>query len=745
MGPTVVVSLSSPSTATVNSDSPWNVRDECRIGLRSLVRSKFYCYRTRNIRYTETKLVERLVVAKLKIMVMVMMLVIITMTSSPAMFVAPMPYVSRVYGSMTYIGEAVTAVLRESGQLDCSLFLLIDGTTLQYISVYTDLSSLLSPMAIFEVLPGSGDNSSDESELADAVAEVRQLRRLSSCVTLLVLSDDPAFLASFAESSLRGRLLVWATRLLVVTRLPLQELRRLLSSSWTFSMMNAMVLNQEEQPQQEMYSVYSHLPYTPDGPQVLRVASWSLSRGLIVAKKTKLFPEKFTNFYGSGVNVTALPYTPHWVEDVVVNADGTSTKIYGGTDYFLLSTIAEALNFSIHVLETSSWDEVATRVEERVSFMATVFHNVLPQRLERYDYSYTYEYGSLDFCVAMPGLRPQWQSLYYPLSDLVWACVLLVLALVLASLYGKPPKNSIPKIDQGIKANMPVYHKTNSISQVIRLDWENQRKSPATGIGRVAETVFGILMWQSVVLSAARDNGSRVLVMAWMIFAFIVGTAYRGNLTAALTLPKYPPRVETLLQLVNTFDSVTMPPFGTEFIKFFKQSDSGVYKALAERMHIVPSVMEGLQQALDKREAHVAGRRYMEQKIAKYFSLPDGGGKLYVGRESLLPGISAWPIPHDAPYRRQLDRLMMAVIEAGLYEKWSEDMLIQARKESRERLKEQTKDGEGGDAEEEPNAKIKALTIVHMQGPLMLLVLGLVLAFLGFAAEVATVALVSRM
>ncbi|XP_047473672.1 ionotropic receptor 21a-like isoform X2 [Penaeus chinensis] len=656
-------------------------------------------------------------------MVMVMMLVIITMASSPAMFVAPMPYVSRVYGSMTSIGEAVTAVLRESGQLDCSLFLLVDGTTMQYINVYADLSSLLSPMAIFEVLPGSADNSSDESELADAVAEVRQLRKLSSCVTLLVLSDDPAFLASFAESSLRGRLLVWATRLLVVTRLPLHELRRLLSSSWTFSMMNAMILNQEEQPQQEMsyrYSIYSHLPYTPEGPQVLRVASWSLSRGLIVTKKTNLFPEKFTNFYGSRVNVTALPYTPHWVEDVAVNADGTSTKIYGGTDYFLLSTIAEALNFSIHVLETSSWDEVATRVEERVSFMATVFHNVLPQRLERYDYSYTYEYGSLDFCVAMPGLRPQWQSLYYPLSDLVWASVLLVLVLVLASLY-----------------------------VVIRLDWENKGKSPTTGFGRVAETVFGILMWQSVVLSAARDHGSRVLVMAWMIFAFIVGTAYRGNLTAALTLPKYPPRVETLLQLVNTFDSVTMPPFGTEFIKFFKQSDSGVYKALAERMHIVPSVMEGLQQALENREAHVAGRRYMEQKIAKYFSLPDGGGKLYVGRESLLPGISAWPIPHDAPYRRQLDRLMMAVIEAGLYEKWSEDMLIQARRESRERLKEQAmerqQNGEGGDAEDEPNAKIKALTIVHMQGPLMLLAFGLLLASLGFAAELVTVALVSRM
>ncbi|XP_042892352.1 uncharacterized protein LOC122266619 [Penaeus japonicus] len=362
---------------------------------------------------------------------------------------------------MTSIGEAVAAVLQESGQ---------------------GFSSYIVPVGIFEVLPGSSDNSSDESELSDAVAEARKLRKLSPCVTILLLSDDPAFLASFAESSLRGRLLVWATRLLVVTRLPLQELRRLLSSHWTFSMMNAMVLNQEEQPDE-------------------------------------------ATFYGSRVNVTALPYTPHWVEEVVVKADGTSSKIYGGTDYFLLSTIAEALNFSIHVLETKSWDEVATRVEERVSFMASVFHNVLPQRLERYDYSYTYEYGSLDFCVAMPGLRPQWQSLYYPLSDLVWASVLVVLVGVFLSLY-----------------------------VMNRLNWDG-KSSSTNGFGRVAEAVFGMLMWQSVVMNMARNNGSRVLVMAWMIFVFIIGTVYRGNLTAALTLPKYPPRVETLLQLVNTFES----------------------------------------------------------------------------------------------------------------------------------------------------------------------------------------------
>lgn len=79
--------------------------------------------------------------------------------------------------------------------------------------------------------------------------------------------------------------------------------------------------------------------------------------------------------------------------------------------------------------------QVAERVEERVSFMATVFHNVLPQRLERYDYSYTYEYGSLDLSAAKPALEPQWQSLYYPLADEVWLSALIVLLLVPVSLY----------------------------------------------------------------------------------------------------------------------------------------------------------------------------------------------------------------------------------------------------------------------------------------------------------------------
>ncbi|KAK4327141.1 hypothetical protein Pmani_002370 [Petrolisthes manimaculis] len=53
----------------------------------------------------------------------------------------------------------------------------------------------------------------------------------------------------------------------------------------------------------------------------------------------------------------------------------------------------------------------------------------MPQRQERYDFSVVYEYATIDFSMAKPVLRPQWQSLYYPLSNLVWASVLIMLLL----------------------------------------------------------------------------------------------------------------------------------------------------------------------------------------------------------------------------------------------------------------------------------------------------------------------------
>ncbi|XP_042233727.1 uncharacterized protein LOC121873914 [Homarus americanus] len=499
------------------------------------------------------------------------------------------------------------------------------------------VGQLVAPwgVGLFEVAVDGQDANVTQAQLSRVVDEARRLRRLSWCVTVVVVSDNPAFLTAFAEGSLKGRLLVWATRLLVITRLSSKGIRLLLTSHWTFSMMNTMVMNTQDASQVLRYGVYVHLPYSLLGPQVAQVASWIPAQGLVYITPLPLFPEKFSNFYGARVNVTALPYAPYWM----TSGEGNNTK-HSGIDYNQLMTLSEVLNFTIHVLPSANWDEVTSQVEARRSFIATVVYVVLPNRLEQYDYTHTFDYSPLCFGMAKPTLKPQWQSLYYPLANEVWATILVTTILTCLV---------ILMIDRS-KVVIGGHGNVEALA--------------------VVQEVVGTLLGQGFTgrLSISRSNP--VLVAAWLVFAFIVATAYRGNLTASLTLPKYPPRPETVEQLVKAVDRATIEPYGISYKRFFTKSDSKVFSALGKLMVVGVDVIDGYNDALKIKSSHLGSRQYLELMIAQHFSKIDGSAPLYVGREMIIPATSSWPIPHDAPYKPKLDHYIMAITEAGLYEHW---------------------------------------------------------------------------
>ncbi|XP_071548430.1 glutamate receptor ionotropic, kainate 4-like, partial [Panulirus ornatus] len=91
-------------------------------------------------------------------------------------------------------------------------------------------------MAIFQTT-AEGHNVTHE-QLSMVLSHSRRLRQVSWCLTVVVVSDDPAFLTAFLEGFSKGRVLAWPTRVLAVTRLPYQSLRNLHK---TFSMTNAMM------------------------------------------------------------------------------------------------------------------------------------------------------------------------------------------------------------------------------------------------------------------------------------------------------------------------------------------------------------------------------------------------------------------------------------------------------------------------------------------------------------------------
>ncbi|XP_069160799.1 uncharacterized protein [Procambarus clarkii] len=355
-------------------------------------------------------------------------------------------------------------------------------------------------------------------------------------------------------------------------------------------------------------SVYVNLPYSASGARIVRIAWWTAARGLQITTHHPLFLDKFNNFCRATVNVTALPYKPFWSE----TEDQGGVTRYSGSDVQMLMTIAETLNFTYNVLPVTTWDQVTGLVSQRTSFMAAINHVQMPQRLLLYDYTYSYHHNSFSFTMATPSLISNWQSLYSPLTDKVWASVIASLVLVPVFLFlvrgdlschkkkleiyinsgklgaslcalrkivggirpiavGNSLRRLKPKqlgfgVPQGYEASVHTARayiaNITDEKALIKLDFKNafnliarpkhgEEYSRGISMGDATEIAVGALLGQGTNKHLPGRSSSRVLLVAWLVFTFVVGTVYRGNLTAALTMPKYPHTPETLEQLVK--------------------------------------------------------------------------------------------------------------------------------------------------------------------------------------------------
>ncbi|XP_042233712.1 uncharacterized protein LOC121873900 [Homarus americanus] len=232
--------------------------------------------------------------------------------------------------------EVLQAVLVSEWHPRCSLIFLTDGHP-SALTVFTEFRSISPPwgVALFEVAVDGQDANVTQAQLSRVVDEARRLRQVSWCVTVVVVSDDPAFLAAFAEWSLKGRLLVWPTRLLVVTRLPLPELHylhKLLSTT------NSMLLMVQDTSGKFRCSVYMYLPYSSPEDRALSLASWTPRRGLTLATHLPLFPDKYTRFLERPTLAVATEAL-HSIEVKKKGRDGEHTD--NMVDY-----LGKALNFT---------------------------------------------------------------------------------------------------------------------------------------------------------------------------------------------------------------------------------------------------------------------------------------------------------------------------------------------------------------------------------------------------------------
>ncbi|XP_064122563.1 uncharacterized protein LOC135226801 [Macrobrachium nipponense] len=166
-------------------------------------------------------------------------------------------------------------------------------------------------------------------------------------------------------------------------------------------------------------------------------------------------------------------------------------------------------------------------------------------------------------------------------------------------------------------------------------------------------------------------------------------------------------------------------------------------RTLGNMMELGYEIEEGLRLTLEKKYPHFGSLRFLQYDVAYRYTEADGTSPLYVGRETIMPIYNAWPIPHDAPYKNDLDFVILALIEGGIYDKWMEDWLEEAKRVGRQSRRRQKLEAGArleswtGDfpTEAANTMELRALNIVHFQGPLMLLALGMVLGGVAFFVE----------
>ncbi|XP_069169893.1 glutamate receptor-like [Procambarus clarkii] len=353
------------------------------------------------------------------------------------------------------------------------------------------------------------------------------VRQVSWCVTVVVVSDDLAFLAAFAQWSLKGRLLVSSTRLLVLTD---DSLLNHPTLSGIYSKMNAMLLVVKNLNELQECSVYMQQPYSPQRALMLKVASWTPRRGLTLTSSLQLFPDKFSRLSnGPHLVVASETYPTH--DPVMVDdpkTPGRKVLRFFSALAKVLQLLADTTNFTYTYVRPhdgiwgtqqsdGSWTGmvgIVRREEVEIGLGPFPLNNLLNEAVDA-TWPVTIEYGRLLGGRGQPEVDP-WGFLF-PLEPLVWAAILaalLVLPLAMCLM-------------------------SSCFSLKTPAEWMDDTFNLVSLISNQGIMVQNNWWWE------------RVVMAVWGLVTVVLTQSYAGNLMALLAVRHIPQPIQSLEEIVN--------------------------------------------------------------------------------------------------------------------------------------------------------------------------------------------------
>ena len=228
----------------------------------------------------------------------------------------------------------------------------------------------------------------------------------------------------------------------------------------------------------------------------------------------------------------------------------------------------------------------------------------------------------------------------------------------------------------------------------------------------------------------------RILSGIWMLTAFTIACSYTSGLTSFLINGAPDQPVETLDQLAASSYHLAVSPNNKVFVEWLEDRQGTTFNTLRKKLTFERHLASSLSSPTTGRNrAHIFEDAFFEY-VLSWMVLKRNGSlwseDLVLSRDSFMPTSLAMAVQRNTPYRRHMDYVVLRLTASGLVQKWLADALHGKRQEAMKANVEACRTSAANCRGEERKQKI---SFQHAEGPLLVLLLGYIVAAAVFVIE----------
>ena len=220
----------------------------------------------------------------------------------------------------------------------------------------------------------------------------------------------------------------------------------------------------------------------------------------------------------------------------------------------------------------------------------------------------------------------------------------------------------------------------------------------------------------------------RLFFVLWVYYCLLIYTAYQSSLISVLTHPRFEPHVDTVEKLL-TSDM----PFGyiTPIKRWYNNSEDAASKTILKNGIECHSLDDCLKRIISTQDFAVCGgglhTLYLSYQERYFYS---EGPKFIPFKDDVVSYFPSMFFHFGSPLLESFNRIIFRLVESGMVQKFWEDIQLGHVTQKEQGVHEDREDDAEG-----RESDVVVLTVDHLQGAFILLLLGLACGLILFIIE----------